>query len=316
MHNLFRLVWAPALATLFLGPASPTVAQCSNCPVSTNALGDVDLLNGYLVSTRQPGSTRGGAFYLKNFDVFGNRGTYSLFSLNYNGAESYFQLRAIDSATGPRNLLQAYSFGHVRFPAGNVTVEGGNFGIGSFDLGAPGQMLELMRTGSDVAVRFHLSGVSWFTAGIKNGAGGRFFLNRGPDPGSVNDLTIDAGSGNVGLGTANAPDRLTVNGAVTVGTSRVIDATGKWVGDPTGLVGPQGPAGPQGPVGPQGPPGPSVGTIAVCAACGSAACDVASGWITASAGDAPCTAVAGAGSCSITTGNCLGSECVVCAKSF
>lgn len=35
----------------------------------------------------------------------------------------------------------------------------------------------------------------------------------------------------------------------------VIDSNGKWVGDPTGLVGPPGPAGPQGPQGPAGSSG-------------------------------------------------------------
>lgn len=44
---------------------------------------------------------------------------------------------------------------------------------------------------------------------------------------------------------------------VTVGGSMVIDETGKWVGDPTGLVGPQGPAGPAGAAGPAGPQGPT-----------------------------------------------------------
>ncbi|MGB0647714.1 MAG: hypothetical protein ACPGQS_11090, partial [Bradymonadia bacterium] len=52
---------------------------------------------------------------------------------------------------------------------------------------------------------------------------------------------------------------------VSVGGLIVIDAAGKWVGDPTGLRGPagangvdgqQGPPGPAGPVGPQGPQGP------------------------------------------------------------
>jgi hypothetical protein len=42
---------------------------------------------------------------------------------------------------------------------------------------------------------------------------------------------------------------------VTIGTRQVIDSTGKWVGDPTGLIGPPGPAGPQGPTGPIGPQG-------------------------------------------------------------
>ena len=43
--------------------------------------------------------------------------------------------------------------------------------------------------------------------------------------------------------------------SVSIGTKRVIDSTGKWVGDPTGLVGPQGPQGPAGPTGPTGPTG-------------------------------------------------------------
>ncbi len=43
---------------------------------------------------------------------------------------------------------------------------------------------------------------------------------------------------------------------VTVGGVLVIDESGKWVGDPTGLVGPQGPAGPAGTNGVDGAPGP------------------------------------------------------------
>lgn len=40
-------------------------------------------------------------------------------------------------------------------------------------------------------------------------------------------------------------------------TTQVINDRGQWVGDPTGLVGPQGPAGATGPQGPQGPQGPA-----------------------------------------------------------
>lgn len=50
--------------------------------------------------------------------------------------------------------------------------------------------------------------------------------------------------------------------SVTVGGRLVIDAAGRWVGDPTGLRGPDGPAGavgPAGPAGPQGPAGPAGG---------------------------------------------------------
>lgn len=42
---------------------------------------------------------------------------------------------------------------------------------------------------------------------------------------------------------------------VRVGGGVVIDQNGRWVGDPTGLVGPPGPQGVAGPVGPQGPAG-------------------------------------------------------------
>lgn len=51
---------------------------------------------------------------------------------------------------------------------------------------------------------------------------------------------------------------LTITSLSIEGYGLVIDSEGKWVGEPTGLQGPQGPPGPQGlqgPPGPQGPPG-------------------------------------------------------------
>ena len=62
-------------------------------------------------------------------------------------------------------------------------------------------------------------------------------------------------------------DHTYIAGAIAVNGTTIIDATGKWVGSSTGLVGPQGPAGPQGPMGPmglQGPAGPAVGYVVVC----------------------------------------------------
>ncbi len=44
--------------------------------------------------------------------------------------------------------------------------------------------------------------------------------------------------------------------SVSIGERQVIDGNGRWVGDPTGLRGPQGPRGPAGAEGPQGPEGP------------------------------------------------------------
>ena len=73
---------------------------------------------------------------------------------------------------------------------------------------------------------------------------------------------------NVGIGTTSPSAKLDVAGAVAVNGTKIIDATGKWVGSPTGI---QGPVGPQGPAGPQGPVGPAVHTVAICGS-GSAAC--------------------------------------------
>ena len=50
---------------------------------------------------------------------------------------------------------------------------------------------------------------------------------------------------------------LDVDGSISINGQKVIDETGNWVGNPTGLLGPPGPAGPQGDQGIQGPPGPA-----------------------------------------------------------
>ncbi len=49
---------------------------------------------------------------------------------------------------------------------------------------------------------------------------------------------------------------------VAVGGNVVIDANGRWVGNPAGLQGPQGPVGPAGPQGPPGPAGNGGGGVA------------------------------------------------------
>jgi Collagen triple helix repeat (20 copies) len=70
-------------------------------------------------------------------------------------------------------------------------------------------------------------------------------------------------NGNVGIGTINPAATLDVNGNIAIAGTPVINSSGQWVGNPTGLVGPQGPQGPigftgaPGPQGPQGPVGPS-----------------------------------------------------------
>jgi hypothetical protein len=63
-------------------------------------------------------------------------------------------------------------------------------------------------------------------------------------------------SGNVGIGTNNPTAKLDVVGNIAINGLEIIDASGKWVGDLTGMQGPQGPQGEQGPAGPAGPQGP------------------------------------------------------------
>jgi len=83
--------------------------------------------------------------------------------------------------------------------------------------------------------------------------------------GSLTGADISTSGGDVSFPGAD----LAVGNNLRVGGNLVIDPSGQWVGDPTGLVGPigpQGPAGvdgvdgvtgPQGPVGPSGPQGPA-----------------------------------------------------------
>jgi hypothetical protein len=63
-------------------------------------------------------------------------------------------------------------------------------------------------------------------------------------------------SGNVGIGTNNPTAKLDVFGNIAINGMEIIDTSGKWVGDLTGMQGPAGPQGEQGPIGPQGPEGP------------------------------------------------------------
>ncbi len=57
----------------------------------------------------------------------------------------------------------------------------------------------------------------------------------------------------------NATGDITPRSVAIAGVGQVINAQGRWVGNPTGLQGPMGPAGPAGPQGPAGPAGPAGG---------------------------------------------------------
>lgn len=68
----------------------------------------------------------------------------------------------------------------------------------------------------------------------------------------TNDSTIARfrGDGKVGIGTADPNATLDVWGNIGINGISIINSSGQWVGDTTGLVGSEGP---QGPPGPQGP---------------------------------------------------------------
>lgn len=59
----------------------------------------------------------------------------------------------------------------------------------------------------------------------------------------------------IGVGTSGPVATLDVNGDIAVSGISVINSSGQWIGDPSGLIGPQGPKGDQGDPGPAGPKG-------------------------------------------------------------
>ncbi|MBN1861570.1 MAG: hypothetical protein JW840_08940 [Candidatus Thermoplasmatota archaeon] len=62
---------------------------------------------------------------------------------------------------------------------------------------------------------------------------------------------FNTNTGNVGIGTSTPVAKLDIYGNFAINGAVIIDSSGHWVGDPTGLIGPQGPQGEQGPPGPQ-----------------------------------------------------------------
>ena len=77
----------------------------------------------------------------------------------------------------------------------------------------------------------------------------------GASPFSLNGNNAVYTAGFVGIGTPAPKASLDVTGQIAVAGTPVIDETGKWIGSPTGLVGPTGPTGATGPTGPKGDTG-------------------------------------------------------------
>jgi hypothetical protein len=248
---------------LMAGLPRPAAAQCTDpatCGTfltkvgigrtNTNPLADLEVFDSFLLMTRPATSSVPAGFGVHQ-QAAGSAGAWNM-TVRPDGGMYFF------------NLVRGDLFS-LSSATGNAAVYG-NLGIGT---PFPGQNLEIVKDNGDSALRFHDPGNFWYTMGLKPSAGYLFALNRGGTLLEAPDFTLSP-TGHVGIGTASAPDTLTVNGSIGVQSRRLIDSAGRWVGDPTGLVGPPGVPGPpgqqgdQGPPGVQGPPGPAVTTSAVC----------------------------------------------------
>ena len=149
---------------------------------------------------------------------------------------------------------------------------------------------------------------------------------------------------NVGIGTINPAEKLDISGGVAINGQSVINSSGNWVGNPTGLLGPEGPQGPQGSQGPPGSPGaagatgatgatgttgatgaqgqqgaqgvPGISTFAVCkypggSAPASSCSTYCNGHTVLFAINGPCTVTSSTGSCSREWSTDV---CCVCAQ--
>lgn len=182
-----------------------------------------------------------------------------------------------DDASRP-SLITLRRAGIDRWSVGGI-YGSDSFGIGS-DSTVPNQKM-VVTTNGNVGIgttapseSLHVIG-SIMTEGT--GGGGRIAMKGtavgghqyewypdDPNPGdlSLYDRTAGAiklavkGNGNVGIGTYTPSAKLDVAGTFAINGTTIIDSLGRWVGSPTGLIGPQGPAGATGAQGPPGPAGP------------------------------------------------------------
>jgi Collagen triple helix repeat (20 copies) len=174
--------------------------------------------------------------------------------------------RIQNPATATREI--AFITGAPLAEAMRIT-QSGNVGIGTT---SPGLKLQVVGVADTIAyiVAQLTGGASGYGAQLQFSDGVNNNFSIGMASGVTGDFTFNAGrfngntgtevmrvkqNGNVGIGMTNPSTKLDVSGAVAINGTTIINASGQWVGSPTGLVGPQGPAGPIGPAGPQGATG-------------------------------------------------------------
>jgi len=144
----------------------------------------------------------------------------------------------------------------------------GNFSAGTVPLTGP---LTLVNPQNDTGVGFGV--FSNNTTGNANTAAGfeALYANTTGSNnialGSLAGYGITTGSSNIDIGNAglaadanvirigSGQSQTFLTGSLAVNGTRIVDASGNWVGSATGLVGPQGPAGTAGASGPAGPAG-------------------------------------------------------------
>jgi hypothetical protein len=240
------------LVLLVAATPDPASAQCTDAATcgtfltkvgigrtNTHPSANLEVFDSFLLMSRPPTSTVPAGLGILQ-EAAGPGGAWNM-TIRTDGGMYFF------------NAVRGDMFS-LSSATGNAAVYG-NLGIGT---AYPGQNVEIVKDDGDSALRFHDPGSYWYTMGLKPSAGYLFSINRGGVLNQFSDFTISP-TGNVGIGTSSAPHTLTVNGSIGVQSRAVIDSAGHWVGDPTGLVGPQGPPGPPGPTGPPGPPGLSGG---------------------------------------------------------
>jgi hypothetical protein len=236
------------VASLLAAMPRPAAAQCTDAATcgtfmtkvgigrtNTNPIANFEVFDTFLLMTRPPTSTEAAGFGVHQQSA-GQAGAWNMTVRNDGGL--YF----LSAVKGDMFSLSSAS--------GNASVYG-KLGVGTNN---PGQNIEIVKDNGDSALRFHDPGEFWYTMGLKPSSGYVFSLNRGGNLLDFTDFTLSP-TGHVGIGTANAPSTLTVNGTIGVQSRTVINSAGQWVGDPTGLQGPQGEQGDPGPQGQQGHPG-------------------------------------------------------------